>query len=73
VKPLEDLENAYMGGTTGTPTGEHEADAWAMWRRLGRNNRAIGYVLGTDDAPTRKPQTCENITEDPETGPDRPW
>ena len=57
--------------TTDWYSRKHEADARAMWLWRGRNG--VCRALGVGNAPTRKPQTCENTTEDPETGPDRPW
>jgi hypothetical protein len=69
VQLLENLEHTYVRCTSGTTPGQHQPDARAVrWGRSG-----ICRALGVGNAPTREPQTCENITEDPETGPDRPW
>jgi len=55
--------------TSGATAGQHQPDT----RTVGWGRSGVRRALGVGNAPTREPQTCENITEDPETGPDRPW
>jgi hypothetical protein len=69
VQLLKNLEHTYVRCTSGAAAGQYEADARTV--RWGRNGVCRALCVG--NAPTREPQTCENITEDPETGPDRPW
>jgi len=66
---LKNLEDTDVRCTSSAAAGQHEPDAGTVWWGAAGVRRA----LGVGNAPTRQPQTCENITEDPETGLDRPW
>jgi hypothetical protein len=52
----------------GPAAGQNESDP----RPVRRGHSRIRGALSAGNAPTREPQTCENTTEDPESGPDHP-